>query len=285
VAEITPVGTHLGFTVRDHLLVPALFAALIAKIRRHQQHQYSFLGRLLDQPVSMREIRLVRSAVIARHGERRHVVVIVGRIAAEVGFDQTDQNGVEASLSSILEIELGIRLRNLTNKQPRGVPMQRERITRRVYQIALARLHTKRERRRCGHRLSCRSRLSGLIACCVAVAPSGGRTWSGRITLTSAGEKPQGDPKTEESNDRYQKDSSQSEDMDPLSLKNGAIACSRWTRISRSLVLASVNAPDTAFHPLIKTFDEEMIALSDTGIYAKREHPIVSERTRPIGPN
>ena len=36
---------------------------------------------------------------------------------------------------------------------------------------------------------------------------------------------------------------------------------------------AGANAPDTAFHPLIEAFEEEMIVLSDTGFHAKEGDP------------
>jgi len=37
---------------------------------------------------------------------------------------------------------------------------------------------------------------------------------------------------------------------------------------------AGANAPDTAFHPLIETFEDEMIVLSDSGFHAKVGDPI-----------
>jgi hypothetical protein len=36
---------------------------------------------------------------------------------------------------------------------------------------------------------------------------------------------------------------------------------------------AGANAPSSAFHPLIKAFEEEMIVLSDTGFHAKEGDP------------
>ena len=37
---------------------------------------------------------------------------------------------------------------------------------------------------------------------------------------------------------------------------------------------AGANAPDSAFHPLIETFEEEMIVLSDTAFRAKEGDPM-----------
>jgi len=37
---------------------------------------------------------------------------------------------------------------------------------------------------------------------------------------------------------------------------------------------AGANAPDTAFHPMIETFGEEMIVLSDSAFHAKEGDPV-----------
>ena len=37
---------------------------------------------------------------------------------------------------------------------------------------------------------------------------------------------------------------------------------------------AGANAPDSAFHPLIKSFEEEMIVLSDSAFHAKEGDPV-----------
>ena len=57
-----------------------------------------------------------------------------------------------------------------------------------------------------------------------------------------------------------------------LSAANSACCSITWGLVV-AWDCAGANAPDTAFHPLIATFEEEMIVLSDSAFHAKEGDP------------
>ena len=82
------------------LLAPTLGAAVIADVRRHGEGEHSARLKLAEQPIDMREVRLVGGGPIVHVGEG-HVALGVGpgrRVVRERGLDHAEEDRVEASL-------------------------------------------------------------------------------------------------------------------------------------------------------------------------------------------
>ena len=86
-----------------HLHVPAGSSAG-AHVRAGQHHEETALRRLIDHPLAVGEVCVVRGGVVAGSGEGLVAVDVGGRIGGEQMGEEVDDEGVEASCGPVVQI-------------------------------------------------------------------------------------------------------------------------------------------------------------------------------------